>query len=165
MTRLMATFISLAGRARAAAAGSGRAVLAGQHAPGPSGDQTICEMPWAAHSGKSSASGACHSIEYCGCEETNRSESADVDGRLDLLGRPFAEAQVACLAIGDDLLQRLDRLLDGDVRIEAVGLVEVDVVGLQAPSEASICLAICAADKPRSAGSSDIGPNTLVAST
>ena len=41
--------------------------------PWASGDQTICEMPLAAQSGNSSASGACHSIEYCGCEETNRS--------------------------------------------------------------------------------------------
>jgi len=41
--------------------------------PWPSGDQTICEMPWTAQSGKISASGACQSIEYCGWEETNRS--------------------------------------------------------------------------------------------
>lgn len=40
------------------------------------GDQTICEMPLAAHRGKTSASGACHSMEYCGWEETNNSGPA-----------------------------------------------------------------------------------------
>ena len=44
--------------------------------PWASGDQTICEMPFAAVSGKTSTSGACHSMEYCGCDETNRSGPA-----------------------------------------------------------------------------------------
>ncbi len=39
----------------------------------------------------------------------------DVDRRLDLLRRPLAEAEIARLARGDDLLERLDRLLDRDV--------------------------------------------------
>src|SRR5260221_333703 len=34
--------------------------------PGPGGDQTICEMPLAAHSGITSSSGSRHSKEYCG---------------------------------------------------------------------------------------------------
>jgi hypothetical protein len=39
--------------------------------PWARGDQTICEMPFAAHRGKTSRSGARWSNEYCGCEETN----------------------------------------------------------------------------------------------
>ena len=39
--------------------------------PCASGDQTICEIPCSAQSGKTSSSGARQSIEYCGCEETN----------------------------------------------------------------------------------------------
>ncbi len=40
-------------------------------APCASGDQTICEIPFAAQSGSTSRSGSRCSIEYCGCEETN----------------------------------------------------------------------------------------------
>jgi hypothetical protein len=36
-----------------------------------------------------------------------------------------------CFAVGDDLLQGLDRLLDRDRPVEPVRLIEVDVVGLQ----------------------------------
>jgi hypothetical protein len=43
-------------------------------APWASGDQTICAMPLAAGSGKTSSSGAGQSSEYCGCEETNSTE-------------------------------------------------------------------------------------------
>ena len=39
--------------------------------PCASGDQTICEIPFAAQSGITSASGTRQSIEYCGCDETN----------------------------------------------------------------------------------------------
>ena len=38
--------------------------------PSASGDQTTCEMPLAAQSGKISSSGARQSSEYCGWEET-----------------------------------------------------------------------------------------------
>src|SRR3954454_11097036 len=52
---------------------------------------------------------------------------------MQLLGSPLAEAQVARLAARDDLLARLDRLLDRYVGVEAMALVEVDVLDLQAP--------------------------------
>ena len=55
-----------------------------------------------------------------------------VQAGLDLLGRPLAEADVAGLARVDDLGERLHRLLDRRLDVEAVALVEVDVVGLQA---------------------------------
>ena len=40
--------------------------------PWASGDHTICEIPFASHSGITSASGARHSAEYCGWLDTNR---------------------------------------------------------------------------------------------
>ena len=72
MTRPIEAFISLLA-ARESAGGSCPARYLPVSRPWASGDQTICEMPFATHSGKSSASGACQSIEYCGCEETNSS--------------------------------------------------------------------------------------------
>jgi hypothetical protein len=62
-------------------------------------------------------------------------------------------------------LERLDRVLDRDVRVEAMRLVEVDVIGLQASQRGVDLPADLAADRPWSAGSSDIWPHTLVAST
>ena len=44
-------------------------------APWASGDQTICEMPFAAQSGNTSRSGSRQRIEYCGWLETNLSTS------------------------------------------------------------------------------------------
>jgi len=37
------------------------------------GDHTICEMPSFSHSGTTSSSMTRHSIEYCGCDDTIRS--------------------------------------------------------------------------------------------
>ena len=53
-------------------------------------------------------------------------------GRADLLGGPLAEADVARLAGADYLAERLHRLLDGRRDVEAMALVEIDVVGAQA---------------------------------
>jgi hypothetical protein len=59
---------------------AGRPAVGGGGAPGrylpvstpwASGDQTICEMPFAAQSGITSSSGSRHSSEYCGWLETN----------------------------------------------------------------------------------------------
>jgi hypothetical protein len=44
----------------------------------------------------------------------------------------FAQADVTDLALLDELGQRADRLLDGDVGIDAMLVVEVDVVGAEA---------------------------------
>src|ERR1700761_1863593 len=41
--------------------------------PCAKGDQTICEMPCARHSGMTFFSGARHNIEYCGWLDTKRS--------------------------------------------------------------------------------------------
>ena len=67
--------------------------------PCASGDQTICEIPFAAQSGKTSLSGARQSIEYCGWLETNSSDGRRASSAAsDLLRRPLAEAEVARLA-------------------------------------------------------------------
>ena len=100
--------------------------------PCASGDQTICEMPCSSQNGISSASGARQIMLYCGWEETNFLVFGDFERGLDLLDGPLAEADLAGLAGLDDLGERLHRLLDRRVRIRAVALVEVDVVGLQA---------------------------------
>jgi hypothetical protein len=65
ITRPSETFISLL-VAREPAGGGWPGRYLPVSSPWPSGDQTIWEMPLAAHSGKISASGACHSMEYCG---------------------------------------------------------------------------------------------------
>ena len=80
--------------------------------PCASGDQTICEMPAAAHRGITARSGRRHSIEYCGWLETKCSTPGMLVCRLDLCGRPFAETEIASLAGADDLGQRRHRLLE-----------------------------------------------------
>ena len=67
--------------------------------------------------------------------------AGDLERRLDLLDGPLAEADLARLARLADLGQRLHGLLDRDVRIGAMALVEVDVVGLQ-PLERGIDLLV-----------------------
>ncbi len=62
--------------ARESAGGASPGLYLPVSTPWASGDQTICEIPLAALSGKTSTSGACQSIEYCGCEETKRSGPA-----------------------------------------------------------------------------------------
>ena len=75
ITSSIVVFIaSLAARESAGGSSPGRYLPVST--PWASGDQTICEIPFAALSGKTSASGACQSIEYCGCEETKRSGPA-----------------------------------------------------------------------------------------
>ena len=51
------------------------------------------------------------------------------EGRLDLVRRPFGEADPAHLAGADDLAQRLHGLFQRRLRVVAVALVEVDIVG------------------------------------
>ena len=49
----------------------------------------------------------------------------------ELLGRPLRDADVEDLALADEIGERLERLLEGSLVVEAVGLVEVDVVGAE----------------------------------
>ena len=50
--------------------------------PCASGDQTICEIPFAAQSGITSRSGSRQSSEYCGWLETNFSTPGEVERGL-----------------------------------------------------------------------------------
>ena len=61
--------------ARDPAGGASPGVYFPVRVPCASGDQTIWEMPFAAHSGNTSRSGSRHRIEYCGWLETNFSTS------------------------------------------------------------------------------------------
>src|SRR3954454_6614238 len=49
----------------------------------------------------------------------------------DRLGAGLGQSDMAHLAFGDQLAQRADRLFDGRVRVDAVLVVEVDVVGAE----------------------------------
>ena len=49
----------------------------------------------------------------------------------DLVGGPLADADVERLALAYDVREGLHRLLERSLDVVAVGLVEVDVVGLQ----------------------------------
>ena len=53
----------------------------GDGSPSASGDQTIWEMPCSSQYGKTSASGARQSIEYCGWEETKATAPGTGRGR------------------------------------------------------------------------------------
>ena len=74
------------------------------------------------------------SIEYCGWFDTSRSKpiSSAISQRLgDLGGLPLADADVQHLALADEVVEGPQRLLERRLVVEAVRLVEVDVVGLQ----------------------------------
>ena len=74
-----------------------------------------------------------HSMEYCGWLEISWKPSslASAWPVADLVGRPLADADVERLALADDVGEGLHRLLERRLVVVAVGLVEVDVVGLQ----------------------------------
>ena len=77
--------------------------------PWPSGDHTICEIPFAAQSGITSSSGS-RRAEYCGWlenEQAPRSYPAP-----NPFSRPFGKSDVADLAAVHGLGQCLHRLLD-----------------------------------------------------
>ena len=63
--------IDLAARRASPAGGGSPGLYLPVSTPCASGDQTICEIPLAAHSGITSCSGTRQSIEYCGWLETN----------------------------------------------------------------------------------------------
>jgi hypothetical protein len=96
------------------------------------GDQTIWPMPSSLAGGTTSASMTRHSIEYCGWLETSgMPSSGERVAGSDLLGGPLRDADVERLAGADEVGERLHRLLERRLVVEAVRLVEVDVVGLQ----------------------------------
>ena len=62
----------------------------------------------------------------------HRGDRVDGVRAADRLRRGLAQPDVADLALGDELGERADRLLDRRARVDAVLVVEVDVIGAQA---------------------------------
>ncbi len=103
--------------------------------PRASGKNGIRPIPSRSHSGTRSRSTPRSRSEYRFCAETNRSRPP---------ARATASASAACappklrradephLALGDELAQRAERLLDRRDPVGAVVLVEVDPVGAEA---------------------------------
>jgi len=83
----------------------------------------------------------------------------------ELPGVHAAGAQVADLAGLHDVVQGLHGLLEGSVGIEAVDLVEVDVVGPEPGQRGVDLLEVALRDSPWPPGPSCILPCTLVART
>ena len=107
--------------------------------PWASGDHTICPTPSFWHSGTTSASITRQISEYWGWLEMMRSKpisSARRSGVGDLLGRPLRHADVVHLALAHQVVEGAQRLLQRGGVVVAVGLEQIDVVGLQ-PARAS----------------------------
>ncbi len=66
----------------------------------------------------------------------DRGDRVHVVSPADRLRRGLAEPDVEHLAVGDQLRHRADRLLDRDVGIDAVLVVEINMVGAEAPQRA-----------------------------
>src|SRR6478609_8164409 len=73
-----------------------------------------------------------HGVLRLARDELEAELLGEPDALADLLGGPLADADVERLALADDVGKRLHRLLERGLGVVAVGLVEVDVVGLQA---------------------------------
>ena len=83
-------------------------------------------------SGMTFSSGLRHSSEYCGWLETKRSTPGIAKAASICAGRPFAEADIARLALAHDVAQRLHRLLQRRLGVVAVALIEIDMIDTQA---------------------------------
>ena len=75
----------------------------------------------------------------------------------DRVGRGLAEADVAHLALLDELAHRADRLLDRNVGVDAVLVVEVDVIGAQ-PLQRAVDRAAHVLGEPSSGPIVDMSP-------
>ena len=85
-------------------------------------------MPSSRSSGSSSASGSRVHSEYSVCSAAIGMHRV---GAADRGGAGLGQPDVADLALGDELGQRADGILDGRVRVDPVLVVQVDVVGAQ----------------------------------
>ena len=98
------------------------------------GEKTTCETPSSFDVGTTSPSMTRHSMEYCGWFEIELDAELlrELVAGADLLRGPLADADVEGLAGADDVREGLHRLLQRRLRVVAVRLVEVDVVGAAA---------------------------------
>ena len=111
------------------------APLARQPAAGRAGSTAMTPMPCSRQVGRTSASMPRARSEYGGCSQTKRCRPALARDPLrldDLRRRVGRRAEVADLALRDEVGQRAERLLVVGPRVPAVHLVEVDPVGVQA---------------------------------
>ena len=130
-------------------------------APCASGDQTICEMPFAAQSGITSLSGLAPEqrvLRLRGDELRAAVLAAQVERRLDLRRGPLAEADVARLAGPDDL----GRAPPSSPRAASARRSGGTGRGRRgrcagARSDASICFSTCARESPWFSPVSSIG--------
>ena len=102
--------------------------------PWPSGEKGTKPMP------SSRSSGRTRVLEVAGPQgvlRLQRGDRVDGVGAADRVGPGRGQADVADLALGDELGDRADGVLDRRVRVDAVLVVQVDVVGAQ-PSQRAL---------------------------
>ena len=85
-------------------------------------------MPSSRHVGRTSVFDVARPQRVLGLHGRDRMDGM---GAPDRLGRRLAEPEMADLALLDELRHRSDRLLDGHVRVDAVLVVQVDVIGAE----------------------------------
>ena len=102
------------------------------------GDHTTWEMPSSRDAGTTSSSITRHSIEYCGWLEISWKprSSASSCPCPQLINGPLTHADVEHLAGPDQVGEGLHGLLERCLVVIPMGLVDVDVVGLQPPQRA-----------------------------
>ena len=127
----MAPMLSLAARVSPAACAPGRYLP--ESTPCASGDQTICETPLARAERDDlllRPAPQQRILRLAGDESAPRPAMANAASIC--CGDHSLEADIARLALAHDLAQRLHGLFQRRVRVVAVALVEVDVIGAQA---------------------------------
>ena len=104
------------------------AVMVPVRNPLPSGLNGTRPMPSSSSVGMMSCSGSRHHSEYSLCSAVT---GWTAWARRMLLDPGFGQAEVADLAGGDEVADGAGDVFDGDVRVDAVLVEEVDVVGAQ----------------------------------
>ena len=103
--------------------------------PPASGLHGITPMPCRWQAGSTASSMPRAKIEYCGCSQTKRSRPRALGRPLrlhDPVGRIGRRAEVQHLALPHEVGEGAERLVEVGAPVEAVHLVEVDVVGAEA---------------------------------
>ena len=95
--------------------------------PWASGDQTICEIPERAHSGKSRAFRLAMQQRVLGLARYELLDPRQRERRLDAIDRPFGKADVSRLAGAHRARERLEGLLERRVVVIAMALIQIDI--------------------------------------